>query len=39
MHTASYEKWKRESNSGHDTVIGQKDGLSHLDLKGTSLLC
>jgi hypothetical protein len=33
-----YEKWKRQSNSGHDTVIGQKDGLSHTDLKGISLL-
>jgi hypothetical protein len=33
-----YEKWKWGSNSGHDTVIGQKDGLSHGDIRGINLM-
>lgn len=35
---AEYQKWKAESNYGHDTVLGQKDGLSHTDLKEISIL-
>jgi hypothetical protein len=35
---AEYQKWRAEANYGHDTVLGQKDGLSHTDLKEISTL-
>lgn len=28
-----YEEWKQLYNNGNDVAIGQKDGLSHLDVK------
>lgn len=33
-----YLEWKQRSNYGHDTIIGQKDGLSHGDIHKIQML-
>ena len=33
-----YKSWREKSNYGHDTTIGQRDGLSHGDLEEINLL-